>query len=87
MLNNCTWLSRPRRSTIKKKRTDQNWGPGNRERALGYAIKASPGPEMKRKCFHYCCITLKHLNKLIYFIHKLHLLINYVVFKVTFRHT
>lgn len=47
MLNNHTWLSRPRRSTIKKKRTDQNWGPGNIERALGYAMNASPGPEIK----------------------------------------
>lgn len=39
-----TWLSSPRKRTIRKKRTDQKWGPGRRDKALGYAINARPGP-------------------------------------------
>lgn len=39
-----TWLSRPSNRSIIKKRIAQNVGSGIMDTALGYAMKAKPGP-------------------------------------------
>lgn len=39
-----TWLSRPRSSSMIKKRMAQRVGSGIMDTALGYAMKAKPGP-------------------------------------------
>lgn len=37
---------------MRKKRKDQKCGPGKRDRALGYAINARPGPARQKKTFY-----------------------------------
>ena len=39
-----TWLSIPRRNTVKKNMADQSGARGIWDTPLGYAIKANPGP-------------------------------------------
>lgn len=65
-LHNTTWLSSPRKRTIRKKSTDQKWGPGRRDRALGYAINARPGPvkQFRARTAHHiaeCIIIIAFL--------------------------
>lgn len=44
-----TWLSRPRSNSMIKKRTAQRIGSGIMDTALGYAMKAKPGPGRRTK--------------------------------------
>lgn len=45
---NITWVSRPRKSTMRKKRTAQKLEAGSLDRALGNAMNARPGPAQKQ---------------------------------------
>jgi len=49
-MDNFTWLSSPRRMSMTKKRIAQTVGAGIRVIALGYAMKARPGPAKKEMC-------------------------------------